>query len=391
MLWERPPYNDNRQRKPHADKKKHTKGCARVLDLTIYLEDLEKRVDPQDEDRLEKTWITFADGKCTDNVFTPRRNKSLPTVDYPPVLINHAFEDEDLMIYQQLYLVNEELSSGKGNLLNIRANYGTGIIPSMFGAKLFMMDDALDTLPCTRPLADGQDGVVRLLEQRRADFSAGLAGKVFRFAEKLADALKPYPKLRRYLHVYHPDLQGPFPLADSLWGGDIYIAMFDDVELLNEMLTYMTDVYIDFSRRWEAVFPNFDAEHSVEWGLLHRGGVIIRNDACVNISGDMYEEFVMPYDQRILRELGGGVHFCGRGDHYINHVCDMENISCLNLSQPHLNNMETIYQASIDRGIPIIGMVESEVTRALAAGRDLRGLVHCGASLAAWIEKAPDA
>ncbi len=50
--------------------------------------------------------------------------------------------------------------------------------------------------------------------------------------------------------------------------------------------------------------------------------------------------------------------------------------------------MEKIYASTIDRGIPIIGMPEDEILRAQAAGRDLKGLVHSGASLAAWDSKS---
>ncbi len=122
----------------------------------------------------------------------------------------------------------------------------------------------------------------------------------------------------------------------------------------------------------------------MEWGLLHRGRTILRNDAIVNLSERMYREFAMPRDARIFAELGGGMHFCGRGDHYIGAACEIEGLSCINLSQPELNDMETIYRATVDRGIVIIGMPEGEIARAGAAGRDLRGRVHSGAALSAY-------
>ncbi len=357
------------------------------MELTAFLNDLEQRIDPQVEEALEKEWLQFADGKCTQSVFVPSRPISAPSVDYPVMLINDAFENETWMVYQQLKLVSEELASGKGNLLNVRANYGTGIIPSMYGAEMFYLQKELDTLPCTKPLYDGEDAIRQLLEERKMDFTQGLAGKAFRFAQIYLDAIKDYPKIQRYVHMYLPDLQGPFPLVDSLWGGDIYIALFEEEDLVHEAMTFMTDVYLTFAKKWLAIFKPFDADHHVEWGLLHRGNAIIRNDAIMNISGDMYGEFVKPYDQRILNEIGGGVHFCGRGDHYIDEVGSMENLSCLNMSQPHLNDMAKIYAAIIDKGVPIIGMPEAEVKRATEAGVDLKGLVHCGASLAVWEKK----
>ena len=114
---------------------------------------------------------------------------------------------------------------------------------------------------------------------------------------------------------------------------------------------------------------------------------MIRNDAAMNISGEMYERFVSPRDQRILDIFGGCIHFCGQGHHYIDRVGKLRGLWGINLSQPEWNDMEVIYQHTIDQGILILGMPKEEVARARKEGRPLRGLVHCGASLAAWENK----
>lgn len=360
-----------------------------AMDLRTYLDDLEQRINPSEEERLAAEWLAYADGHCATPFFSPTRQTAPTAIHWPMMYVNDAFQSTDRMIYQQLRLVSNELIGGHGNLLNVRANYGTGIIPSMFGAEMFTLDTELDTLPCTRPLPDGEAGIRLLLDRRDTDYTRGLAGKVFDFAAQYAEAVKDYPLIRRHVHVYNPDLQGPFPLIDALWGGDIYVALYDEEDLIHEAMDYMTEVFLGFIARWQSLFPTYDAEHSVEWGLLHRGKVIIRNDAAMNISGQMYRQFVAPYDQRILDALGGGIHFCGRGDHYIQPIGEMRNISCINLSQPECNNMETIYTNTVDRGIGIIGLPAEETLRATNAGRPLRGLVHSGASLAAWKDAAP--
>ena len=50
----------------------------------------------------------------------------------------------------------------------------------------------------------------------------------------------------------------------------------------------------------------------------------------------------------------------------------------IQLSQPHLNDLETIYANTVDRGIPLLSYPRAAAEAALAAGRDLRGRVHCG-------------
>ena len=58
-----------------------------------------------------------------------------------------------------------------------------------------------------------------------------------------------------------------------------------------------------------------------------------------------------------------------------NHSC----YSCAlpNLTQPECNDMETIYRNTVDRGILLLGL---DAAVAAAAGRDLRGRVHCAAA-----------
>ena len=354
------------------------------LNLRPFLEDVEARIDAAQEQRLAKEWEAFCDLRCTAPFFSPRRVPAESSIFWPSMCINEAFSDPDKMIYTQLKGVSDLLAGETGLLLNVRANYGTGIIPTMFGAELFFLPDEADTLPGTRPLPGGMEALNAIVAAGKADDTQGLAPAVFTFGRRWRELTEDFPKLRKYVYLYNPDLQGPFSLADMLAGGDIYYAIYDDPELVHDALRFLTDIYLDFTRRWQAEFPPYDDAHTVEWGLLHKGRIILRNDAITNISDAMYREFVMSYDQRCFREMGGGMHFCGRGDHYIGSACALENLSCINLSQPELNDMEKIYQASVDCGKLIIGMPPPEIHRAMSAGRALHGLVQSGAAVAAY-------
>jgi hypothetical protein len=97
----------------------------------------------------------------------------------------------------------------------------------------------------------------------------------------------------------------------------------------------------------------------------------------MNLSPRMVREFATPYDQRLLDEFGGGaIHFCGRGDHYIEGLGALRGLHAINLSQPGLNDMEKIFTNTVDRGINLIGLDREAAEAALGRGRDLRGRVH---------------
>ncbi len=356
------------------------------MELQRYFEDVESRIDPAQEARIAGEWKAFCDLRCEDEFFSPRRRPAPPRIEWPRVLINHAFDDMELMLYTQLKTVSDMLEKGGGLLLSVRPNYGTAIIPSLFGTEVFYLPDEADTLPGAKHLDDGVDGLRRVMDERQVDYAKGLSPRVFEFGARWREMAADYPLVDRCVFLYNPDLQGPFPLVDAIAGSDLYYELYDDPDLVHDALGFMTDVYLDYTRKWQALFPPYGGGYSVEWGLLHRGLTVLRNDAIVNLSEAMYREFAMPYDARVFRELGGCMHFCGRGDHYIRSACEIENMSGINMSQPELNDMEAIYAATIDQGKIIIGMPEPEIARAGACGRPLRGRVQSGAALSSYRE-----
>jgi len=89
----------------------------------------------------------------------------------------------------------------------------------------------------------------------------------------------------------------------------------------------------------------------------------------------MYVEFIRDHDQRVIREFGGmgAVHYCGRGDHFIEALSEVEGLTAVNLSQPHLNDMDRIFANTVDKGIKLLAL---DPVAAERAGRDLKGQVH---------------
>jgi hypothetical protein len=221
------------------------------------------------------------------------------------------------------------------------------------------------------------DAVKALLDRGVPDPHIGLGGKVLAMAERYRELFEPYPKIRRYVHIYHPDMQGPMDICELLWGSGLFVALLEAPDLVKALLELVTETYIHFMRAWTDLVP-FDDGYNVHWAMLHKGNIMLRDDSAMNLSPRMFETFIQPYDGRLLRKLGGGaLHFCGRGDHYIQKAAEMEGLYAINLSQPEYNKMDVIFDHTVDRGINIIGLPRAAADAALARGRDLRGRVHC--------------
>lgn len=346
-------------------------------ELRRCLDNLEARIDPQEEERLLAAWEEFAAGRFGSGIFLPQRSRPAPPgVAWPTVTVNAALADFDRMALQQYGLCSAQLAAGEGELLCVRCNYGTGIIPLLFGLEPFVMDESLATLPTVRPLNDTA-AVRRLVERGLPGLRGGYGTRVLEMGERFAAIGHVYPRIGRYVHIYHPDLQGPLDICELVWGSSLFYALYDEPGLLNEMLALATETYIAFMRAWLAVVP-FRPGANVHWGMLHQGNIMLREDSAMNLSPDAYESLVQPFDQQLLDTFGGGaLHFCGRGSHYIDRAARLRGLYAINLSQPEYNDMECIYRHTVDSGIKLIGLQREAAEAALARERDLHGQVHC--------------
>ena len=346
-------------------------------DTELLLEDVERRIDPDTEDDFRKQWEDFIYDRFDGDIFIPqRKNLSKPNVKLERVNINDALVDMDLMLRAQIHNVSWALNSPSSNIC-IRSNYGTGIMTSILGAEIFTMPRENNTLPTTRSLND-TEAVRTIVEKGLPDINNGFGKNVFEFGELCLEVFEKYPKIKKYVNVYHPDTQGPLDITELLWGGEMFYAMYDEPELVHGMLTLTCDLYESVMDKWYTLYPR-NTYMNPHWNWIwHKGAIVLRDDSAMNLSPELYAEFGAPYDGRLLKRYGGGiVHFCGRGDHYIETLCNIPEMYGINMSQPQYNDMEKIYRATVDKGIKIINF---NPERAEQDKNRLGGFNHCLAS-----------
>jgi len=342
-------------------------------DFETCLADLDSRLDDTQEQAIRDEWRLFLAGQWDQDTFKPSARRPAPSkVDWPDIHINDAVQDVDLMVLSELSGVSHTLACGGNDALNVRSNYGTGIMPLMFGCEWFIMPRETDTLPTAVPLHSA-DAVRKLVDAGVPDVRTGLGARVFDTAERFLEVFERFPAIGRNVMLYHPDTQGPVDIAEMVWGSEMFCAFCDQPDLVKQSLAFFTETYAAFHRKWFELAP-VDVTLSPHWGFMQTGGLMIRNDSLMNISSEMYVEFVRPFDQRLFDEFdGGAIHFCGRGDHFIEAMSEMDGLTGVNLSQPELNDMETVYRCTVDKGIQLLGLSEAA---ARDAHRPLHGLAH---------------
>ena len=216
--------------------------------------------------------------------------------------------------------------------LHLEPDYGVVTIPELFGVESEVTDEGL---AMSKGLNDVEK-VRALVERGVPAFDNPLSRKIEEFEDFGRVVLSQYPKLRDLVHWNIPNIQGPFDLACLIWGRDIYLALYDEPELIERLMDLVTDTYIAYGthHKQRLGLPMDSAYHCAGVRLVH-GGVRICNDSSVLVGGEVYRTLSKPRDLRAFAPFHGGwVHYCGNGNHFIGDLLDMEPVHYLHLGNP---------------------------------------------------------
>jgi len=229
--------------------------------------------------------------------------------EWPLYPYRQTLDDPEKMLWNELAPVYAGVHVRDDRMLAVRANFGSGVVASLFGARLRCL---ADEMPWADPLP-GREAIRRVVARGLPEIDCGHAGKVLAFERYYRDRLAPYPALRDHLHISQSDTQSPLTTAFLVWGADLYLAMRDEPALVHQMLHLATEATIAFVRAQKHIVAEPDDR---AWHFWYRvpGGVRVVDDVSINLSPAMYQEFCRPYNQRVLAAFGGGyMHYCGHG------------------------------------------------------------------------------
>lgn len=227
--------------------------------------------------------------------------------DWPLCPYRETLDAPEKMLWNELQQVYAGALLKDDRMLSVRVNLGTGVVASLFGARLIAIDDQP---PWVEPLG-ATESIRAVVERGMPSLQAGWGRRVLAFEQAYRQILDGFPALRGNLRIFVSDTQGPFDTAHLLWGERIYLALHDEPQLVHALLDLITVTTIAFTECQKELIGE-PRESAVHFGYLVPGGVRVVDDVALNLSARLYAEFCRPYNERILAAFGGGyMHYCG--------------------------------------------------------------------------------
>jgi hypothetical protein len=299
--------------------------------------------------------------------------------DFRPYSYTEAFDDPAKMMVNQLLAgwgspyahITAPLYDDMPYTL--RSDTGIVIVASMFGAAITILDD---NMPWATPF-ESLDGLRALVDAPLPDIQAGIGRRVLEVYDFYHHVLAGYPTCREAFEVALPSILCPFNVAELLWP-NIYLDIFEHADLINRVLGHITeqilrayDAFKGLAR--DTLMPEGGYQH----GAATRGHMLVRADSIINVSPDMYRELVLPHHARISEALGGvGFHACGKVDNHIDALLDVPQVQCIDLGQPEMNDLDTVYAKCAPRKVtlPRLQVPKESLTAPQVMGRFPRGV-----------------
>lgn len=188
------------------------------------------------------------------------------------------------------------------------------------------------------------------------------------------------------------DIQSPLNIASNLMQiSDLFLEMYDYPEEYEKLVSIITDLLIDFSKRQEALIGNALVKPGHGFGSSRVfSGLGLSDDNVCMISDSIFNNFEVPQRERIGSQFGGvAFHSCGNWSKRVNLIKQISNLVMVDgaftvYTDPDPNNSEPFAEAFANSGIVVnarmvgdVNTIKECVKKIWKQGMKLVVVTHC--------------
>ncbi len=259
------------------------------------------------------------------------------------------------------------------NPLAVRDNHGTVLVASALAGRWQRYGN---DYPWIEPFGSA-DAVREVAGNAAADLDrdAGLVPVVIETLQYYRDALARHPVCLAEIPISLPDLQGPMDTAEQLWGSGIYLAFYDDPDLVDRLLGRIVGATV---AAWALLHPYTSANRlepmaHTQHGYQVPGRLLVRNDSAILLSPRAYAQAVRPHDAALLAGVGGGsIHFCGNGAHLVKEMLAIRDLRGLDTGQPEQMDVAAVHGLCSEQRLALTHLMPSRDDLVTGAARRRR-------------------
>lgn len=295
-----------------------------------------------------------------------KRVERLPVVmSYPlsaetpfhPYPHSEIFHDPEKMLFNELVHAFDTTIACHDQLgddlpFTVRANFGTVVIASMFGAQI---QQVAENPPWVVHEQKNLISLAAVADHDPYNLSQGWCPRVTETYQAYHRILSAYPDLQRVIRIVLPDLQGPFDNLDLIVGSNVFAELHTNEALVTRALESVATAQIVLAQHFWRLINDGRGGFSHQHATMIKGRILLRNDSVLMMSPGMFRSQIAGHDERVLQALGGGgLHSCGNIAAHAEAFLNLAGICSLDLGQPELNDMDRIYALARERQIPLV-------------------------------------
>jgi hypothetical protein len=253
--------------------------------------------------------------------------------------------DAEKHLEERLLEIEPHLELIDDGIPTLRSDLGTTLLPSGLGLPIEVQPVLHPWL--ARHLSPGQYERTEIparpedLLRNEIDFSQAVYRLFLRRREEGA--------IPAAVHPYAPDTQGIFDLSHLIVGTELLYLLSDREEQVLALQEQSLRLFLAATGLFKELLGERSGSmvhgHGMPIGAWFPDtGARISEDSATLISEDMIRTFCLPFIRRAAQPFGRlFMHFCGHHPGFLKMVCEMPEISTLNLGNPEMYDSEELF------------------------------------------------